>query len=90
MIQICRKCTGSSLDGFISLCVTPVPAVMRCTSPGLISEPVPIESLCASVPSSTYEMISMSRCACFPKPTPGCTRSSLMTRSARNPMKLGS
>ena len=73
-IQICRKCTGSSSDGLNSLCVTPVPALMRCTSPGRITEPVPMESLCASAPSSTYEMISMSRCGCVPKPPPPARR----------------
>jgi hypothetical protein len=32
----------------------------------------------------------MSRWPCVPKPAPGSTRSSLMTRSARNPMCRGS
>ena len=70
-IQICRKWTSSSGDALNSLCVTPVPADMRCTSPGRITEPVPMLSLCCSAPSSTYEMISMSRCPCCPKPLPG-------------------
>jgi hypothetical protein len=43
----------SERDGLNSLCSTPVPADMRCTSPGRITEPVPIESLCSSAPSST-------------------------------------
>ncbi len=36
-----------------SLWRTPLPALMRCTSPGRIVEPVPMESWCASSPSST-------------------------------------
>ena len=28
-IQICSRCTGSVVDAFCSLCVTPVPALMR-------------------------------------------------------------
>ncbi|MNY64487.1 hypothetical protein D3C86_2016110 [compost metagenome] len=51
--QICRKCTGSSREALYSLWRTPVPALIICTSPGRITEPVPIESLCSSAPSST-------------------------------------
>jgi len=36
-----------------SLCSTPRPALMRCTSPGTIAEPFPMLSLWASAPSST-------------------------------------
>ena len=61
MIQIWRKWTGSVFEALNSLCRTPVPALMRWTSPGRMTEPVPIESLCSSAPSRTYEMISMSR-----------------------------
>ena len=50
MIQIWRKCTASVFEAFISLCCTPVPADIRCTSPGLMTEPVPMVSLCASAP----------------------------------------
>jgi hypothetical protein len=78
------------LEALNSLWVTPVPADMRCTSPGRMIELVPMLSLCWSAPSSTYEMISMSRWECAPKPCPDCTRSSLITRSARNPMCAGS
>ena len=52
-IQICRKCTGSLSEALNSLCITPVPALMRCTSPGRMTEPLPSESLWASAPSST-------------------------------------
>ena len=41
MIQICRKCTGSVFEALNSLWRMPVPADMRCTSPGRITEPVP-------------------------------------------------
>ena len=44
-IQICRKCTPSVGDGLNSLCMTPRPALMRCTSPGTIVEPVPMLSV---------------------------------------------
>ena len=53
MIQICRKCTGSVFEALNSLCRTPLPALMRWTSPGRITELEPVESLCASAPSST-------------------------------------
>ena len=43
--QICRKCTPSVFDALSSLCITPVPALIRWTSPGRITAPVPIESL---------------------------------------------
>ena len=33
---ICRKCTASAADGLNSLCCIPLPALMRCTSPGRI------------------------------------------------------
>ena len=36
-----------------SLWRTPLPALMRCTSPGTIVARLPIESSCASAPSST-------------------------------------
>ncbi|RYE66969.1 MAG: pirin family protein, partial [Oxalobacteraceae bacterium] len=32
-IQICRKCTPSVFEPLNSLCTTPVPALMTCTSP---------------------------------------------------------
>ena len=51
--HICRKWTGSRGDGLNSLWRTPVPAVMRWTSPGWITDPVPRLSLCSSAPSST-------------------------------------
>src|SRR5437868_4918607 len=43
-IQICRKCTGSVSEALNSLCATPLPALMRCTSPGRITPPPPEES----------------------------------------------
>jgi hypothetical protein len=61
MIQIWKKCTGSAFDAFISECETPVPADIRCTSPGLITALVPVVSLCASAPSRTQLVLSMSR-----------------------------
>ena len=53
MIQICRKCVVSVALWLNSECITPVPALIRCTSPGTIAFAVPIESSCASAPSST-------------------------------------
>ena len=47
-IQICRKCVGSSGEGLNSLCRTPRPALIAWTSPGAITEPVPMLSLCSS------------------------------------------
>ena len=58
-IQTWRKWTGSVFEAFISLWVTPVPARMNWISPGRMTPPPPVESLCASPPSSTYERISM-------------------------------
>ena len=52
-IQIWRKCTASVFEALTSLCRTPVPALIRWTSPGLITEPVPMESLCSMPPSRT-------------------------------------
>jgi len=52
-IQICRKCVIPDASWLNSLCVTPRPALMRCTSPGTMVEPLPMESRCASAPSST-------------------------------------
>ena len=51
--QICRKCTGSVFEALYSLCVTPVPARMNWISPGRITPPPPVLSLCSSPPSST-------------------------------------
>jgi hypothetical protein len=36
-----------------SLWLIPVPALMRCTSPGRITALVPVLSLCSTAPSST-------------------------------------
>ena len=59
-IQICRKCVVSFGAWLNSLCITPRPALMRCTSPGRITpegapalRPLPMLSLCASSPLST-------------------------------------
>ena len=52
MIQICRKRTGSVRLALYSLWRTPVPADMRCTSPGRITECSPVLSLCSRAPSS--------------------------------------
>ncbi|KVL79256.1 hypothetical protein WJ47_27430 [Burkholderia ubonensis] len=67
-----------------SLCTIPVPALIRCTSPGRMIDPLPMLSRCASAPSSTQVTISMSRCGCMPKPRVGAIRSSFSTRSAPN------
>ena len=42
-------------------------------SPGRMTVPLPMLSLCSSAPSSTYVMISMSRCGCVGKPWPART-----------------
>jgi hypothetical protein len=52
-IQICRKWVTPAFSWLNSLWRTPLPALMRCTSPGTMVEPVPIESLWPSAPSST-------------------------------------
>ena len=61
-IQIWRKRTGSACEWFHSLWTTPLPALMRWTSPGRIVELLPIVSLWPRAPDRTYETISMSRC----------------------------
>ena len=68
----------------------PVPADMRCSSPGRMTALVPVLSACSSAPSSTQDRISMSACGWLPKPWPGATRSSLMTSSGPTPAKRGS
>ena len=40
-IQICRKWTPSVVDGLNSLCITPRPALILCTSPGVMTDPLP-------------------------------------------------
>src|SRR5713101_611695 len=90
MIQICKKCNGAEGDGLNSLCVMPVPAVIRCTSPAGMTLLVPRLSRCSTAPSRTYVIISISRWGWVPKPLPGATRSSLITRSTENPFSLGS
>jgi len=52
-IQICRKWTSSVSEALCSLCVMPVPALMRCTSPGRIKDPLPRLSPCRRAPSIT-------------------------------------
>src|SRR5207253_2837847 len=59
--QIWYRWTGSVGDGLNSLCITPVPAVMRCISPGFRTAPPPRLSRCCSAPSRTQVTISMSR-----------------------------
>ena len=90
MIQICRKRTGALLEALNSLWRMPLPALIICTSPGRMTEPVPIESSWARAPSSTYEKISMSRCGWVPKPWPAATRSSLITSRSEKPTCFGS
>src|SRR5216683_1022892 len=90
MIQICKKCSGSKGDELNSLCMMPVPAVIRCTSPAGMTLLVPRLSRCSTAPSRTYVIISISRWGWVPKPLPGATRSSLITRSTENPFSLGS
>ncbi|CFU05569.1 Uncharacterised protein [Bordetella pertussis] len=52
-IQICSIWVAASGCGLNSECITPRPALMRCTSPGRMVEPLPMLSLCAIAPSST-------------------------------------
>ena len=51
--QICRKWTGAFFEALYSLWRTPVPADMRWISPGRMTDPVPMLSLCSSAPSRT-------------------------------------
>ena len=53
LTQICSRWTGSLGEALYSLWVTPVPAVMRCTSPAVIWASVPVLSRWAKLPSST-------------------------------------
>ncbi|EWS62631.1 hypothetical protein Y695_04138 [Hydrogenophaga sp. T4] len=52
-IQICRKCVVWSGAWLNSLWRTPLPALMRCTSPGGMPLTLPMLSLCARLPDST-------------------------------------
>ncbi len=52
-IQICRKCVTPCFSWLYSLWRTPLPALMRCTSPGTMVEPLPMRSWWPSAPSST-------------------------------------
>jgi hypothetical protein len=52
-IQICSMCVSLSARGLNSECITPRPALIRCTLPGWMVEPLPMLSLCAMAPSST-------------------------------------
>ena len=65
-------------------------AVGEGEGPGRMIEPLPSESRCSSAPSSTYVMISISRCPWVGKPCAGATRSSLITRRSRKPICAGS
>jgi hypothetical protein len=88
--HICTNRTGSSPDAFRSECRTPLPALMRCTSPARRTPELPAESACSSAPDTTHVTISMSRCECSSKPAPGATTSSLQTTSGPNPVFAGS
>jgi len=52
-IQICRKCVVSFGAWLNSLWRTPLPALMRCTSPGGMPLTLPMLSLCARLPCNT-------------------------------------
>ena len=47
-----RKAWKAYMQSY-SLCVTPRPALICCTSPGVMTEPVPMLSLCSIAPSRT-------------------------------------
>jgi hypothetical protein len=68
----------------------PVPADIRCATPGVMTPEFPAESWWASAPSSTQVTISMSWWAWAPKPWPAATRSSLLTRRRPWPTLAGS
>src|SRR5215470_2232677 len=51
--HIWSSLTGASSEKLNSECATPVPAVIRCTSPARISPAPPVLSLCRSAPSNT-------------------------------------
>ncbi len=36
-IHTCKKCTGFSSEALNSLCIIPAPALIRCTSPAMIT-----------------------------------------------------
>nr|CRL81045.1 hypothetical protein CPGR_04259 [Mycolicibacter nonchromogenicus] len=82
MTHICTKCTGSQEESFFSECKMPVPADMRCASPGWMTPAFPIESRWLSAPDSTQVTISASRCGWVSKPALGSTMSSLLTSSS--------
>ena len=88
-IQICSS-RQLWLPWFISLCTTPVPALIRCTSPARSTSAWPIESRWLSWPSTITVTISMSRWGCMPKPRPAAMVSSLITRSGPKPIQAGS
>ena len=89
-IQICRKCTRSVGEALNSLCRTPVPALMRCTSPGpdhgAVAHRVLVRELAFEHVADDLHVAM----AVGAETLPGCTRSSLMTRSGPNPMCAGS
>ena len=58
----------SSSSRLYSAWVTPVPALITCTSPAPVRPVLPSESLCVIAPVRTKVMISMSRCGCGGKP----------------------
>ena len=80
-IQIWSRCTRSVGEGLDSLWRTPVPALMRWTSPGRMTEPVPRLSRCSSAPSEHVgDDLHVAMGVGAGSPRPGATRSSLMTR----------
>jgi len=68
----------------------PVPALMTWTSPASVRPTLPRLSWCVIAPSRTYVMISMSACECGGKPVFAAIVSSFHTRSAPQPIRLGS
>src|SRR5258706_1208883 len=78
--QSCSVC-AISLPGGISLCSTPCPAVIHCTSPARSRPCAPVWSRCSSAPSSTIVTVCMPRWGCSSKPAGAWNQSSLRNRN---------
>ena len=70
--QIWNSCSGLGRSvcssGNISVCCTPLPAVIHCTSPPPKRAMAPSESAWSSMPLRTRVMVSKPRCGCTGKP----------------------
>src|SRR3954463_3658139 len=90
-----RSQTGRTRVGWVSEplrseCSAPDPSVIRWTPPGCSCPPLPSESACSNVPSTTYVKPSTSACGCIGQSAPATSRSSLKTRSGPMPICCGS